>query len=332
MLTLVLCLYTRRPQHLNAFTTSVEGSTSTHFPNTVFPRHKYAYCAFLAPREIVPGIGNEEDKYLTAIRILIYHTMHDSTTRGAGEIPFIVMLTAETDEPTRSQLIEDGATIVDVDPITIDWIKPGRPRWKHVMTKLHMFKLTAYEKVLFLDSDTGIFGPLDGVFNDPATELQTNRLDANMRFGNDSGQPNTYMMAGNSGPARNEMKWPERGIRKGEPINAGFVIFKPSLQMFEYQYHLANIEGIFDGDAPEQNLFNYVYRRDGNMPWQQIDALWSVNNPIHDDLLHGVRSVHEKYWRNMNDWRLKEKLIANRWKMEGYLLARQDCLRGTIKS
>jgi alpha-N-acetylglucosamine transferase len=330
--------YCRRRFHLiTAVTTSIAllylffplslFSPSTTFATSftkVAPLHKYAYCTFLAP--YAQGTGQTagadlgaEDHYLVGTRMLIYQLLHDPITRTANDIPFLVMVTTDVPQHDRDRLMRDGAIVIEVSPLKFDWIKPGRERWAQVMDKLGVFKLVQYEKILLLDSDHVIVKPLDGIFEDPAAQMFQNMGKANKIRDDEAPQPTSYIMAGNSGPALADHPYP---APRGDRLNAGFVILKPSLEMFNHYISVASIEGRFPGGSPEQDLWNYVHNSDGNMPWKQVDPDWTANTPIYNDYENGIASFHEKYWGCGRDRRLRDVLLRSRWKMEGFFDSR----------
>jgi alpha-N-acetylglucosamine transferase len=290
------------------------------------PQHKYAFAAFLAPMARAHPTGNQlndEDHYMVGIRMLIYQLLHDPTTKTNNSIPFIVLVTENVPEEDRSRLIRDGASIVEVSPIKIDWIKPGRERWANVMDKLHVFELIQYEKILLLDADHVIAKPLDGVFEDSATEILANLRKPEHTLDDEGPQPDTFMMAGNSGPYEADHLYP---APRGDRLNAGFIVLHPSIEMFNHYMTVASIKGRFPGGSPEQDLWNYVHDRNRNMPWTQINPDWTANTPIFNDFEHGIASFHEKYWGCGRDRRLRDVLLRSRWKMEGYFDARDKLL------
>lgn len=272
------------------------------------------------------GLGGE-DHYLVGTRMLIYQTLYDPETRTKNNIPFVVLVAHDVPQHDRDILTKDGAIVIEVPPIKIDWIKPGRDRWAQVMDKLHVFKLTQYEKVLLFDCDIVIVKPLDDIFEDPAATVLQNLGKQDKIRDDESTQPSEYLMAGNSGPSEIEHPYP---APRGNRLNAGFVLLKPSIQMFDHYMSVASIEGRFPGGSPEQDLWNYVHRRDGNMPWKQVNPDWTVNTPIYNDYAHGVASFHEKYWKCDRDTKLRDVLIRSRWKMEGYFDARDLRMSGNM--
>lgn len=260
-----------------------------------------------------------EDHYFTGVRMLMYQLLHNPETRTNTSIDFVVLVQKDVPQKNRKQLTMEGAIVKEVEDVKFDWIKPGRDRWAHVMTKLRVFQLVEYEKVLLLDCDIVVTQRLDAIFDDPAAQVAENLGDTEKIMDDEAPQPSTYLMAGNCGPtpARPEGLWP--GFR-GNRLNAGFVILQPSEKMYQHQYSVASIEGRFPGGSPEQDLWNYVYSRDRNMPWKQLDPIWTVNSPIYNDYVQGVKSIHEKYWAThvQKDPELRDVLLSSRWKMQGF--------------
>ncbi|KAF2123948.1 glycosyltransferase family 8 protein, partial [Dothidotthia symphoricarpi CBS 119687] len=246
--------------------------------------------------------------------MLIYQLLHDPATRTNTSIPFIVLVTSEVSVENREQLTKDGAQVIEVGEIKFDWVKPRRERWAHVMDKLHVFELTQFDKVLLLDTDIVVTKRVDHIFDDPATQDSPNLQKPDKIYSDEAPQPSSYIMAGNCGPFDKEHPYP---VERGTRLNAGFVVLKPSKEMFELYLSVGKTEGKFPGLSPEQDLWNYVHNRDGNMPWKQIDPDWTVNIPSWNDYEHGIATFHEKYWKVAKDNKLRDVLLRSRWKMEG---------------
>lgn len=283
-------------------------------------KSNYAFATFLAETANEATEAEEDDKYLICTRMLAYQLLHDPETRTNNSIPFIVLVSPGVSQWKRHRLQSEGATVVEASAVNVSWIKPGRDRWAHVMDKLNVFRLVQFEKILLLDSDIVIFKRLDPVFESPETDIMTN-LGVSSKMKNDEGtQPQRYLMAGDSSPARKKEDkyiWPAKRHPTG-PCNAGFVVLHPSEEMYQHQLKIISIEGRFSGTAPEQNLWNYIHRPDGNMPWSRLNHTWIMNTPVYDDYKMGVAAVHEKWFRGYADSDLKEMLLRSRYRMEGF--------------
>jgi len=109
----------------------------------------------------------EDDKYFTAARLLGYHLMHKPSTRSQRGIPYVVLVTKNVQEVQVDRLRRDGAIVIPVESQpTGEWFHPKRARWNDVMTKLRLWELDQFDRVVFLDVDTGLTKPLDSVFDD----------------------------------------------------------------------------------------------------------------------------------------------------------------------
>ncbi|KAH8749850.1 nucleotide-diphospho-sugar transferase [Hyaloscypha sp. PMI_1271] len=262
-----LCSSIQRP-HTN--TSSVQ-SWAAHKPP---PGKNNAFAAFLAaPTHETKNEG--DDLYFVGTRMLIYQLLHDPTTRTNNSYPFVVLVTKDVSQAKRDRLTRDGATVLQVEKLSLEWAKV-RKQWQDVLTKLRLFELTQYEKVLFLDSDTLVTRRLDGIFEDPSAQLQKNLgvVDKQTAPDDEPPQPSEYIFAGNSGSGGYDHAFPPP---PGSNPNAGRMVFKPSIAMFEYYLGLAKLKDRFNGRTPEQSLWGYAHRRNGNMPWKQLHYSWNIN-------------------------------------------------------
>jgi alpha-N-acetylglucosamine transferase len=158
---------------------------------------------------------------------------------------------------------------------------------------LRLLGLTEYDKICFIDADQLIVAPLEDVFDDVASNI-TQTLDQPEQLQDDEPPlpinyvfgscPDTFSADHTIPPAEDDY------------LNAGFYVFQPSMAMFDYYTGLLRIENRFEGRFPEQDLFNYAHRRDGNMPWRSLDYKWNTKWPTGRDFEAGVRSFHGKYF------------------------------------
>jgi alpha-N-acetylglucosamine transferase len=298
------------------FRLSTDDASARTFLSTISPSQKYAYCTFLSPSPSVAGAASNtlrnEDHYFLGVRMLAYRLLHDPSTRTNHSIPLIVLVTRDVPQAHRDRLQKDGATVLEISPILFEWIKPGRERWKRVLDKLHVFELVQFDKILLLDSDIVIVKPLDAIFEDSSAEVQQSLDDTNKIHQDESPQPSSYLLAAAGDTDRDH------------GLNAGFVLLQPSREMYQHYLSIAAIEGRFNGSWPEQDLWNYAHRLDGNMPWKQIHRQWVTNSPWYSDYENGSVSLHEKYWGCGRDKDLRDILLRTRFEMEGFFEGRDE--------
>jgi alpha-N-acetylglucosamine transferase len=276
---------------------------------------QYAIATFLTENTYQKQVP--EDYYFAATRILTYQILHDPSTKCArAEIPFLVLVTDDVSQQKRERLKRDGAQVVPVEDIPLNWwIRTGVTRWKDQFTKLRLLEMTQYDRVLFIDADTILTRPVDGIFEDMQTPSSSLLLDRPDQVRGDEQQPPAqYVFGARSDNAlvgeRNHTVPPP----PTEVFSAGFWMAAPSPELFDYLLSVMGHYRRFDPTTMEQSLLNYAFRRDGTMPWQELDYRWSATWPSSKDLEGGVASLHEKLWMTGPDelrglwWSLKERM------------------------
>lgn len=282
------------------------------------------------------------DGYFLGIRVLNYALNHHPATRNVRpNIPFLVLVTEDVSPYKRARLAADGMTVLEMPKIELpDWMIPAASRYKDVMTKLSLWKLTGYRKICFIDADTLLVAPIDGVFDDPVTDLRRTLADKNNVPDNERTPPRHYLFAAREEAASYDHELPPDP--HADYLNSGFFVFAPSLEMYEYYMSLATQSSdrknehsndpdlSFDGRFPEQNVLNYAHRPEGNMPWQHLNWKWNMGWPTERDVDAGVRSFHAKFWDDDpgNVEALRDVWTQQRWRMEGYTRARDEYLLG----
>ncbi|KAF2636603.1 nucleotide-diphospho-sugar transferase [Massarina eburnea CBS 473.64] len=288
-------------------------------PDLAHVKSKYAFATFLSGKED----ATVDDPYFIGVRTLTYQLLHAPETRSNDpSIPFIVLCTDKVPDAQRERLRQDGAIVIIGESIKSTWAKTSVSTWEGIMTKLRLWELTQFERIALLDGDTVLVQPLDGIFADPAIQLQETLL-------NKTGDalkldevpfPETFAFAGVP-EMKKEHGYPPTNENHDFPnfdyLNGGFFVFKPSHEMLEYYLRVLAIPDRFNPDLQEQNLLNYAHRRDGSMPWKQLNNTWNIHYPNFEDLEGGVKSLHDKWWRP-GDERLAKYMQAWRWRMEGF--------------
>lgn len=258
--------------------------------------------------------------YFLGTRTLIYSLLHDPVTRGSGETDFIVLVSGRISQKRRDRLTADGAIVIDAPHILDDdrfsWISPGGfGRWLSVLDKLEVFRMTQYERILLLDTDVIVVRPIEGIFDSPEVAVLQHNLEKSANVKEDEPrQPSDYVMAATCNSGRKHT-YPTTMC---DSLNAGFVVLKPSLELYEHYLGVMMHEGRFSGEFPEQDLWNYVHRKEGNMPWTSLGDDWNIVMGNWEDYEHGVRSFHEKYWAVGGDQKLTAVMNQVKGMMEGF--------------
>jgi alpha-N-acetylglucosamine transferase len=296
------------------------------YPTLENTKSRYAYATFLAPPSEPDEGVISHDKYFVATRILAYQLLHAPETRSPSGYPFIVLVTSNVTEAKRERLRQDGAIVWEAPELDPGWIKTEISTWQSVLAKLRLWELTQFERVAFVDGDTILTAPLDGVFEDPAVAEHGTDDKPSEIMPDEAPLPSTYVFAGVP-EMNNEHHWPPTDEGHDWPninyLNAGFFVLQPSTELMEYYVSLTTTPDRFNPHLPEQNLLNYAHRREGNMPWKQLSTRWNIHYPTVEDLKGGCVSLHEKWWAPVNE-DLKPFLQSWRWRMEGYWEAKDE--------
>ncbi|KAF3281615.1 hypothetical protein TWF970_002171 [Orbilia oligospora] len=140
---------------------------------------RVAFATFLAENTKRTGDTEKDndDMYFVATRVLAYQLLHDPETRTNNSTPFIVLVTSAVSESKRRTLESDGATVIFAEDVPLPfWVKTGVTRWKDQFTKLRLFELVEYERIVFIDADTLLTRNMDGIFEDPAVKFPSETL------------------------------------------------------------------------------------------------------------------------------------------------------------
>lgn len=299
-----------------------------HAPATLeTTKSKYAFATLLASDANHPDDqDNLHDDYFIATRLLGYQLLHAPETRSKDNIPFIVLATKGVSEKKRDRLRSDGAIVLSVETVTKpSWIEAGASNWEEVFDKLRLWELTQFDRICFLDGDTVLNPPLDGIFSDPAVASQQTLSRPDKLKADEGPLPTSYVFAGQ--PEMNVAHhYPPSDLAEAHDypnknyLNAGFFVMQPSLSILNHYLTLMTLPNRFPPKFPEQNLLNYAHRREGeggSMPWKAVSPEWNLHYPTVEDLKGGVASLHEKWWAPVDEG-LGPYLKSWRWRMEGF--------------
>ncbi|PHH73892.1 hypothetical protein CDD80_3512 [Ophiocordyceps camponoti-rufipedis] len=258
------------------------------------------------------------DDYFISTRILAYQLLHNPETRCNKSVDFVVLVTENVPELTRQQLRANGAIVVEAEPIPLSWwIKTGVTRWKDQFSKLRLFEMTQYERIIFLDADCLVRGKVDGLFDDVQVREAAPVLSTQQTRTDEAPLPAQYMFG-----ARSDNHLTGARDHPFPPLNtnvfsAGFWVAAPSHELFSYFMSILKHYRRFDPHTMEQSMLNYAFRRGGPMPWREVHYRWSATWPNEQDAQGGVITLHEKFW-STGPRELRELWAQQRDAMEEY--------------
>ena len=262
---------------------------------------RFAIATFLtgSPENLNDGKdpGPDADPYYIATRVIAYQILHAPETRCNRSISFVVLVTSTVSESAKQQLKLDGANVVEAEDIPLhSWIKSGVTRWKDQFTKLRLFEMIEYDRILFIDADTLIQSKIDGIFHEPDVQRPVKTLSSRPKNTDEFPLPENFVFAARSDNGlTGERNHPFPPLQT-EFFSAGFFMIAPSPALFEYFLSAMSHKHRFDPHTMEQSLLNYAFRRNGPMPWRELHYKWSATWPNLEDVGAGVATLHEKFW------------------------------------
>jgi alpha-N-acetylglucosamine transferase len=251
----------------------------------------------LAIATLFCGESYDDNSYFDFTRVLSYQLLHDEATRSNRSIPFLVLVCSSVPAWQKQRLRQDGAAVIEVEELHLPgWIKTGVTRWKDQFLKLRLWEMMQYDRILYMDADTTLTGPIDAIFDEeivktPGTTLSFRKEQIK---GDEAPLPANYLFAARS---NNEFSGQRDHPFPPPPTNlfsAGFWIIAPSKEMFSYLMSITRHRRRFNPTTMEQSLLNYAFGREGAMPWFEIGYKWSATWPNMRDFEGGVVSLHEK--------------------------------------
>lgn len=290
------------------------------------PKVAFATLLSMPANEAAKETNIDDDNYFVATRLLGYQLLHDPVTKNKIGADVIVIVTPTVSQAKIDRLERDGLKIYRgnfTDPALYPY---NSHQYNGVWNKLHVWQMTQYDRVIFLDNDHVLNKPLDSILHQTELHLCQNKgLDAGIAP-DEAPQPAEYAFAISSEIGAHDYPPKEDQYHEGEYgghyANAGFFVAKPDIKMWDYFMSVLKTPNKFNPVYAEQNLLNYVFRPIGNMPRKMLDIKWSAHRPSMSDVVGGAHAVHEKFWSTENyNKDLLEYLRSWRWRMEGFYTA-----------
>ncbi|CAI7623555.1 unnamed protein product [Penicillium bialowiezense] len=250
-----------------------------------------------------PGKGPEspdvEEHYLQAARLLSFQLLRNP------HVP----------QRDRDILSREGARVIPLQDHEAGWASRP-PSLNKMLARLNLWKLEQYQKVAFLDVETVVLRPLDGIFEDFTTTMRTT-IDPASKL------PKKYIMAArtdslmdpNSQVQSNQDQiWPQK-----RHMNTGFFILHPSKDLFEYYMSLVPMLDTDDSNHFEDDILDYAHREDGPMPRQVLGSEWNLNDASQSDYEKGLKSITRQWWRPVENSFVESLIAMSLDEMTAYL-------------
>lgn len=107
------------------------------------------------------------DTYTLAVRVSMFSLLQNSPDVADGLRDRVVIVTGHTSKAAKRQLLHDGIRVITVPEMRSPYSRDAkfRDRFDLVMTKLYIFNMTQYHRIVFMDADTLVVGDLSPLFS-----------------------------------------------------------------------------------------------------------------------------------------------------------------------
>jgi hypothetical protein len=190
-------------------------------------------------------------------------TLGRSLAETGTVVPRVALVTDDVSAAARARLVAEGWLLRDVQPIRNPTADRLAPRFANVFTKLRVWGLTEYEKVVFLDGDTVVVRNIDELFERPSL----------------AAAPDFLM--------------PDR-------FNSGVMVIDPSLEQLDAM--LERLPHVNSYDGGDQGFLNEIFDWYGSPPMHRLPAAYNTHQFIfqfiaarrmlRERLLDQVKIVH----------------------------------------
>jgi hypothetical protein len=233
--------------------------------------------------------------YFAAVQSLVWRVLWStwSTTR----YPMLVLVCPITPHIFRDILRGQGARVEETPFMDGPEVRLNIGRWQDMYSKLNLWNMTQYKKIVFMDVDAFPIDNIDEVFDTPTQQCNKTRLSTEdylllKENPEEADDYCNYLFAA--------VEWPDYFLGRHE-LNAGFLVLKPSRLMYERlisarfrtdKYAVAHLEqGLL---ASEEVGFGAK----SAFPLQRLSRVYNVGlgNYYDEDLVMRAKVVHEKLW------------------------------------
>ncbi|KAI0778030.1 glycosyltransferase family 8 protein [Trametes elegans] len=282
-----------------------------------------AYFVLLSTRDYLPGLL----------------VMHKSLVDAGTKYPLVVMVTPAVPQDVRDVVTRRGIEIRDVDPLyPRDGYQPALHdiRFAETWTKIRMFQLVEFDRLVHLDADMLIRQSMDELmeFDLPPRHIAAAHVCAcNPR--RLPHYPKDWVPQNCAHSAVPDPLSPPPAITETSPrpyalLNSGLVVLNPSRAIFEdLRRFLVESPLVREFSFPDQDLLaEYFNGRWKPLSWR-FNALKTLRvchpQEWSDDVVHCVHYIlNDKPWKFRPGTGNPEDAVVNKWWWEVYDSLRAD--------
>ena len=230
--------------------------------------------------------------YVVGVRAL-----RASLEKSDTAYPLVVMVTDGVDDHSRRLLTEDGCRLIDVEPLRPSSSTEDRyanARFAEVWTKLQAWRLTEFERVVFLDADMLVRQNIDELFS---LDLAAGTIAATHACRCNPNQIASYPASWTP----DNCGYTASTSQRENYLNGGLLVLTPDEAVFgDFLEWLAAVEDLSRYPFAEQDFLNEYYRG----RWQPLPYVYNALKTLafqHPSLwdLAEVKNLHyiiDKPW------------------------------------
>lgn len=202
--------------------------------------------------------------------------------------PLVVMVTDKITSEQRQQLESEGCRVVEITPLYPESNLSqhyASAQFAEVWSKLRVWGLTEFKRIVFLDADMLAVQNMDELFDMP---LEPNHIAACHACRCNPNQISSYPESWQ--PSACHYTWQEKGLPAPDSLdlylNGGFLVLEPSAEMA--QHLVEKVQSITDLSLypfSEQDLLNEVFEQ----RWTPLSYAYNA--------LKTLPFQHEKLWK-----------------------------------
>lgn len=296
-----------------------EPSVPSYIPNRDVPKEKYI--TLLAPGSPHSWDEGHYDPYFETVTIMAHRLLHHEFTKDRQGREFIVLATDHVKEKQIKILQDLGATVQIVNPLPPPSnVNPDEVygRWKDQYTKLLLWNMTQYERLVYIDADALVIKPIEELFDLPTVQTGDEEW--------------LFASVYDAAPVKGFGSYPD-GIPTLGPddkyghdlFSGGQFVLMPTQKHADYVFSIYhNPPDVDFKSTMEQSFLRYCYRDDGPYPWVRLSQIYNTQWPRAQDIA-ASKVIHEKSWdggpNGVNE--LKEEWHKGWGDVQGYLALKQ---------
>jgi len=227
--------------------------------------------------------GESVENYYMYTSTIVYRLLHkEGIKTKRNDVDVVVMVTEDVADWKLRGLHNLGAIIKRVNKIRMGTNYIINRRWRNCYTKLHMFEMTEYETIIYLDSDLLINKNIDELF-DVANEVR-----------NKTGRHDFFGAVTDGSIRRNYNNKERKGM-----MNAGLMVLTPEVAVYNDLIELAPKKDLYNAGFMEQGLLTYYYSdfdNKFNRTRYHLDARYNAQwlDDSNEEFYDKVYIIHQK--------------------------------------